>query len=210
MAAFNAAIGSGLPGLFALRLGSDSFELPPLVLLPSQEIRIICGSTTAVRILRGDDGKAITITAGSVLAVTGVVHSLDVQGSIDLGDSGMIVYEGSLGLTPSTLANMVYHTGNGTGTISVAEGADASVLSAAGSRVGTADGVLPRSFTVELAAPIFEGGTTGQLTCDGTNIHTFYTELFAPTVQVRQFHALMREKRCSRSHAEKLICRMTR
>ena len=174
-----AAIGSGLTGMFVLRLeGAGPFEFPAMALLPFQEVRVLCTDVDAV-LVRG----RIDLGKSSALYFSGTIGTLtlELDQPITFASDTALIVDGTIGLAPATVANVL--SPHDDGTVAISEGGSVTALNTAGVPVGTVSGSQPGSFSVVLTAPIVDGGGEGELTCDGSDIDGFFVALFG--MQVR-------------------------
>ena len=164
-----AALGSGLPGLFALRLaGAGPYQLPPLVLLPFQEIRIICTNVGAIT------SAAITLGPDASLNIAGTVGTVEIQGLVTLDAGAVVTVGGTVGLALfAALLPLLTHEGDGTVSF---EGGGVTVLSDTGATAGTVTGQLPGTVTLELTGPVAAGGCTQ--VSDGSDLPAFVATLY--------------------------------
>eukprot|EP01051_Picozoa_sp_SAG22_P006841 SAG22_NODE_462_length_10207_cov_30.708647_8_plen_335_part_00 len=174
IAALIAAIGSGLPGMFALRLaGAGPFEIPALELLPFQEVRVICTDCGEVVV------ESVTMGTNAILSFAGTVETLDIQGGVATAESSALTVGAGVGALPGlTVGSLLAKTGPG----SVSFGATPTVLSFGESPApcGTVGGALPGTVTLELTAPVAEGGATGTQTFDGSDQDGFFGRVKLP------------------------------
>eukprot|EP01052_Picozoa_sp_SAG31_P043790 SAG31_NODE_7413_length_1696_cov_1.177207_1_plen_428_part_00 len=178
ISALTAALGSGLPGLFALRLrGPGPFEIPGFVLLPFQEVRVIATDVGTVRVqqnaVQSNQGRSITLGANATLVFSGAVAALEVQCLVELAAGSTLAFTNDIGLAPGTLGQLLSKSGDGALRF---DGA-LTVLSLSEATCGTASGALPGAVTLELTAPLADGGATGTHTFDGQDFDSFANEL---------------------------------
>eukprot|EP01052_Picozoa_sp_SAG31_P012008 SAG31_NODE_692_length_12772_cov_15.543044_7_plen_342_part_00 len=170
-----AALGSGLPGLFALRLvGDGPFVIPRIEVMPYQELRIICTDAGSVRF-----SGAINLHAQGKLVVFGTVGALHFGDGehtypITIAESATLTIDGTIGIAASTIPEVLMKQGDGQ---LVFEGGETTVLDAAGQTAGTFSGSLPGAVTLDITAPVFDGGTTGTVTFDGSDLAQLLTLL---------------------------------
>jgi hypothetical protein len=118
ISALVAAVGSGLPGVFALRLdGEGPFEIPALDVHPYQEVRIICTNVGALVLLaseaRATLNQAVVVGGDGALVITGEVGSLDIQGGVTVAEGATMTVTGTVGLMPLALFSMLIKQGDG-------------------------------------------------------------------------------------------------
>jgi hypothetical protein len=138
-------------------------------------------------------GGGVDAAGGSTLSISGSVGSLDLQGAVSLAADASLTVGGAVGslafseppsiaagaslaisgedaLTTGGLANVLSFNGEGALTF---EGTAVSVLSLDGAAAGSVAGRLPGTVTLDLAAPLAPGGSTGAHSTDRAGLPEF-------------------------------------
>ena len=116
----------------------------------------------------------------SVLAFAGSISTLD-MGTVTVGANAALTVGSGVGsISAGALFSLLAKTGEGSVAI---EGGGATVLSVADhTPCGTASGGLPGAVTLELTAPVCQGGATGTQTFAGGDSGAFLATVFGMQV----------------------------
>ena len=145
ISAIIAAIGSGLPGTFVLRLeGQDrTFTIPKLHIHPFQDVRIISTATGSSKLVF-DAG--VTLAADAKLTISGTIHSL-LFGGIVLATGASLTISGSVAVDTSIVGSAMYH-GTNAGTVTFS-GSSVTTIGAFAAWNGAVSGSLPGTVTIQ-------------------------------------------------------------